>query len=161
MPSLHEVQSEFEAVVPFGEAAFMVLKAHLLAEHHLFGYVCSRVTDPGFEKQMKSPYSPVGSGLGLILLAQALSYRDQVPPTNSAVLWPALTKLNELRNRLAHELYPDPKKIEKKMREFIKLASGSALDDHESANQLFYPAAQLIVAYLEMDQIPLSIEDTV
>ncbi|MDD5177172.1 MAG: hypothetical protein PHQ05_12195 [Sterolibacterium sp.] len=64
---------KFETVVPFGEEAFMVLRAHLLVEHHLFAYVSSRVADPEFMKEVESRYSPVGSGLGLILLAQALT----------------------------------------------------------------------------------------
>lgn len=161
MSSLLKLPSEFEDIVPFGDDVLMVLKAHLLVEHHLFEYVCSRVTDLAFVKSAKDRYSPVGSGLGLIYLAQALSYTDEVPPTNSAVLWLALKKLNELRNNLAHELYPDTHKIKKKMREFIMLASGSAVDDQEDVIQLFYLAAQLIIALLVIDKAPLSIGDTV
>lgn len=160
MEPVDDALKKFEAVVPFGEEAFMVLRAHLLAEHHLFAYVSSRVADPEFMKEVESRYSPVGSGLGLILLAQALSLRDEIPPACSDVLWPALKALNELRNRLAHELHPDQGGIVKKMNKFVQLAHGEPVAPGGNLNQTFYACAQMIVAYLAIDRQPLTVADT-
>jgi hypothetical protein len=157
---MNEAVKKFEAVVPFGEEAFMVLKAHLFAEHHLCAYIGSRVGDPEFMKEMMSRYSPVGSGLGLILIAQALSFRDEVPPACSDVLWPALKELNELRNYLAHELDPDQSKVSKKMRQFIKLAAGYSCNEDENLNQVFYASAKMIADFLVLDREPMTIQDT-
>jgi hypothetical protein len=160
MEPVNEALRKFESIVPFGDEAFMVLKAHLLAERHLCAYIESRLSNPAFMKEVESPYCPVSSGLGLILLAQALSLRDEVPPTCSDILWPALKELNELRNRLAHELDPDQHKVQKKMRQFVKLATGAPCTEGENLNRLFYSAAQRIVAYLTLDREPLTMEDT-
>lgn len=160
MEPMDEAQREFATVVPFGHHAFMVLQAHLLAEQHLFSYISSRLSNPSLLEEVEGRYSPVGSGLGLILLAQALSLRDEVPPTCSDLLWPALKTLNELRNQLAHELRPDPVKVDKKMRKFVELASGSALSRHENLNQMFYAAAKMLVAYLAIDRNPMTMDDT-
>lgn len=160
MELVDDAQKQFGVVVPFGEEAFMVLRAHLLAEHHLFAYVRSRVADPEFIKEVESRYSPVGSGLGLILLAQALSLRDEVSPACSDVLWPALKVLNDLRNRLAHELHPDQAGVVKKMKKFIQLALGESVPSDGNLNQVFYACAQMIVAYLAIDRQPLTVADT-
>ena len=71
----------FEELVPHGEESFMVIKAHLLAEHSLVQYVIARV--PSMATEIQERNSPVRSGLGLIQLAQALSLRDEVEPTCS------------------------------------------------------------------------------
>lgn len=160
MEFVDDALKQFGEVVPFGEEAFMVLRAHLIAEHHLFAYVRSRVVDPEFMKEVESRYSPVGSGLGLILLAQALSLRDEVPPACNDVLWPALKALNELRNRLAHELHPDQDGLVKKMKKFIQLSLGESVPSGGNLNQLFYACAQMIVAYLAIDRQPFTVADT-
>ena len=161
MDPIDEAVKTFNAVVPFGEEAFMVLKAHLLAEHHLSAYVGSRIGNPDFMKEVESRYSPVGSGLGLVLLAQGLSLRDEVPPTCSDVLWPALKELNELRNRLAHELSPNQGTVAKKMGQFIKLVSGTPCDEGSNLNQIFYACAQTVVAYLVIDRDPMTVEASI
>ncbi len=160
MKQVEEALREFAEIVPEDEEAFMVLKAQLLAEHYLWAYINSRIENQEFLNELADPYSPVSSGLSLILLAQAISLRDEVPPSCSDIIWPALKALNKLRNSLAHELKPDKKGVAKKMRKFVKLATGEPCTEEKNLNALFYDAAQLVVGFLVLDRDPLSIEDT-
>jgi hypothetical protein len=160
MTDINSATRIFDELVPYGDPAFMVLKAQLLAEHAVASFVVARV--PSFSDELENANSPVRSGLALILLAQALSLRDEVPPTCGDVLWPALKKLNALRNDLAHQLYPNPIKVEQKMSQFIELVSGSAVSaaDAINLNQQFRLAAQMLVGFLELDREPFTLEDT-
>jgi hypothetical protein len=124
---------QFDKLVPHGEEAFMVLKAQLLAEHSLSQYVITRI--PSMANEIEDRNSPMRSGLALILLAQALSLRDEIPPTCSEKLWPALKALNSLRNDLAHNLYPNTDKVVNRMQEFIKLVSGEPVASNENLNR--------------------------
>lgn len=151
----------FDALVPHGEEAFMVLKAQLLAEHSVAQFVAARVP-ASLMAEIEHPNSPVRSGLPLILLAEALSLRDEIPPTCGDKLWPALKKLNSLRNDLAHSLYPNTDKVTARMKEFVLLASGEPVQpsDKLNLNQQFRLSAQLLVGYLAIDRRPLTISDT-
>lgn len=76
-----EIESErFQKLVPFGEEAFMVLRAHLIAERGVWQFIEARVQTPKVLEHLKDNNSPVRSGLGAILLAEALSTRDEIPP---------------------------------------------------------------------------------
>lgn len=159
MSIVDEASQNFDQMVPFGEAAFMVLRAQLLAEHSVAQFIAARV--PSLTDEIDDPNSPVRSGLALILLAQALSLRDEIPPTCADILWPALKKLNSLRNDLAHQLYPHPAKIERTMREFVKAVSGWSVSstDTLNVNQQFRLSAQMLVAFLAVDREPFSLVD--
>lgn len=152
-------EEAFDSLVPFGEAAYVVLRAQLIAEYSLTKYVAARV--PTLAEELDDRNSPLRSGLSLILLAQALSLRDEIPPSCSDVLWPALKSLNVLRNDLAHQLYPNTDKIDSRMRNFVCIVSGEAVSSGENLNQLFRLAAKMVVSYLAIDCTPLAITDTV
>lgn len=147
----------FEKLVPHGEEAFMVLKAQLLAEHSLAKYIAARV--PSFASEIEDRNSPLRSGLALILLAQALSLRDEVPPTCSEILWPALKGLNSLRNDLAHSLYPNTDKIVNRMQQFVELVMGKPAAPNENLNRSFRLCAQTVIGYLAIDREPLTVAD--
>jgi hypothetical protein len=147
----------FEELVPHGEESFMVLKAHLLAEHSLAQYVTTRV--PSMVKEIEDRNSPVRSGLALILLAQAISLRDEIPPACSDKLWPALKALNTLRNDLAHNLFPNTDKVINRMKEFVRLVSGESVAPNENLNRSFHVCAQVVIGYLAIDRHPMSIAD--
>jgi hypothetical protein len=155
----HDMQT-FDHLVPHGEEAFMVLKAQLFAEHSVMQFVKARV--PSLFTEIQDRNSPVRSGLSLILLAEALSLRDEIPPTCGDVLWAALKMLNSLRNDLAHSFYPNTDKIESRMKKFVQLVSGSSVltTDNLNLNQQFRACAQLVVGYLAIDRQPLTINDT-
>lgn len=158
---MNEVAQEldqFQKLVPHGEEAFMVLRVQLLAEHSLAQYVAARI--PSMVKEIEDRNSPVRSGLSLILLAQALSLRDEIPPTCSDILWPALKALNSLRNDLAHNLYPNTDKIVNRMQEFVKIVSGKPVAPSEDLNHNFRLHAQAVIGYLAIDRRPLTIADT-
>ena len=157
MSEVDTAQRTFEQLVPHGEESFMVLKAQLLAEHHVSEYVAARV--PSLASEIADRNSPVRSGLALILVAQALSLRDEIPPTCSDVLWPALKTLNTLRNELAHTLYPNSDKIAKRMTQFVATVSGQELASEQNLNQAFWHAANLLVGYLAIDRQPLTLAD--
>lgn len=159
---MNEIQTalaKFEKNVPHGEEAFMVLKAHLLAEYSLLRYVNARIPDNTLMAEIENEKSPVASGLGLILLAQALSLRDDISPTCSDVLWPALKRLNTLRNKLAHQLHPNHDSIVNHMQEFVRHISGAPCKNGENLNLAFYRCAQALIGYLAIDQVPLTEND--
>lgn len=157
MSELDKAQKTFEKLVPHGEESFMVLKAQLLAEHHVSEYVAARV--PSLASDIADHNSPVRSGLALILLAQALSLRDEIPPTCSDVLWPALKALNTLRNELAHTLYPNNDRIVRRMKQFVETVSGQEVASGQNLNLAFWHAANLLVGYLAIDKQPLTLAD--
>lgn len=157
---MNEIEQElevFEKLVPHGEEAFMVLKAQLMAEHSLAQYVAARA--PSMAKDIEDRNSPVRSGLALILLAQALSLRDETPPACSEKMWPALKALNSLRNDLAHNLYPNTEKVINRMQKFVELVSGEPIDPDENLNRSFRLCAQVVVGYLAIDRRPMTITD--
>lgn len=158
MNEVEQDMDQFEKLVPHGEEAFMVLKAQLLAERSLWQYVSARV--PSMTKEIEDRNSPVRAGHALILLAQALSLRDEIPPTCSEKLWPALKVLNSLRNDLAHTLFPNTDKIANRMQEFIKLVSDEPAAPNENLNLSFRLCAQAVIGYLANDRDPLTIADT-
>ena len=153
----HDLKA-FEGLVPHGDEAFMVLKAQLLAEHSLAQYVCMRV--PSMAIEIEGRNSPVRSGLALILLAQALSLRDEIPPTCSEKLWPALKALNTLRNDLAHNLFPNTDRVIIRMQKFVQLVSDEPVSPKENLNRSFHLCAQVIIGYLAIDRHPLTLSDT-
>jgi hypothetical protein len=157
MSEVDRAQKTFEELVPHGEESFMVLKAQLLAEHFVSEYVAARV--PSMALVISDRNSPVRSGLALVLLAQALSLRDEVPPACSDVLWPALKKLNTLRNALAHTIYPNNYKITSRMEDFVELVGGQKVASGQNLNQAFWHAANLLVGYLAIDKQPLTRAD--
>lgn len=157
MSEFHEDIKTFAELVPHGEESFMVLKAQLFVEHSLAQYVASRV--PSMASELQNRNSPVRCGLALILLAQALSLRDDIPPTCSEKLWPALKTLNSLRNDLAHDLYPNTDRITNRMQDFVRLVSGASVDPSENLNRLFHMCAQTVVSFLAIDRQPLTIAD--
>lgn len=158
MNEIEQDLEQFDKLVPHGEEAFMVLKAQLLAEHSLAQYVAARI--PSMVKEIEDRNSPVRSGFALILLAQALSLRDEIPPTCSEKLWPALKALNSLRNDLAHNLYPNTDKVVNRMQEFVKLVSGEPVAPNENLNRSFRLCSQTVIGYLAIDRHPLTIADT-
>lgn len=147
----------FEELVPHGEEFFMVLKAHLLAEHSLAQYVTMRT--PSIAKEIEDRNSPVRSGLALILLAQALSLRDEIPPASSDKIWPALKALNTLRNDLAHNLFSNTDRVINRMEEFVRLVSGESVAPNENLNCSFHVCTQAVIGYLAIDRYPSTIFD--
>ena len=156
-----DARHEFHTHVQIGDEAAMVLKAHLMTEVALHKYVRSRVPDTKLYEQITKERGPLANGQGLLLLAQALSLRDQVPPTCSDILWPALHELNSLRNKLAHRLTPDADTICNKMRNFIMHVQREPVGHDEKLNvmQLFYGAAIALVDYILVDVDPMTMHD--
>ena len=157
MSDMEQDLKMFEELVPHGEESFMVLKAHLLAEHSLAQYVTTRV--PSIAKEIEDCNSPVRSGLALILLA-ALSLRDEIPPAYSDKLWPALKALNTLRNDLAHNLFPNTDRVINLMKVFVRLVSGEPVAPNENLSRSFHVCAQVVIGYLAIDRHPSTIFDT-
>lgn len=82
----------------------MILKAHLLLEGALRDFCSRSVPQPEHLKGARLQFSHV------LCLAQAFTmdtFNEVAQP-----MWAVATQLNRLRNAMAHELEPDPKKIE-------------------------------------------------
>jgi len=158
---LDEAAALFDRTVPHGEEVFMVLKAHLMIETALVAFVKARTPDAiDFHKQVLGGDSPCRNGFGLILLAQALSMRDEVPQTHADVVWPALKLLNRIRNNLAHELSPDHGKLQRRMHEFCNAVFPKGVESVESdVNRAFHKCAGLLLVYLHIDKHPLWQDD--
>ena len=93
--NVRSANEQFEAHVPYSDAAFLILKAHLVVEVRLLEFIKSRVSEKLFA-DLERPRE--GSFQVRLLLAQALADRDEIPPDNTEVLWPALEQLGKLRN---------------------------------------------------------------
>lgn len=158
MEQLDALLREFDARVPHGEEAFMVLKSHLFAERALIEFINARISDPKFRNEIHTNNN-VRNGSGLIALAQGISLRDDVPHAHADVIWPALRKLNRIRNDLAHILDPDSSTLQDKMRDFVKTVSADMLVHDSDVNRAFRKAAAILVAYLHIDKEPLSSSD--
>lgn len=151
--------SELEHLIPYGDEAFMVLKAHLLAEQALVEFVRQRVVDAKFEKQALEEKSPCSQGIGLILLAHGLSLRDEVPHAHAEVIWSGLRKLNGIRNTLAHELEPNFQKLQHRMGDFINAVCSEMLRTEPNINKAFRKCAIMLVLYLNIDRRPFLVSD--
>jgi hypothetical protein len=80
----------------FGDPTFSILKAHLLFEEMLRGYL---------ERRLPNPKALVGARL---TFAQVLALvRCLQPPGPDDWQWEAVAKLNSLRNQFSHHLKPD------------------------------------------------------
>ncbi|MDZ7584429.1 MAG: hypothetical protein U0938_06310 [Thiobacillus sp.] len=106
MDVIEQELQNFKSIVPYADEATMVLKAHLLVEQSLWKFIAARITDAELITELRDKYSPVATGRALVQLARVVAARDEIPISNGDKLWPALRKLNDLRNTLVHELEP-------------------------------------------------------
>ena len=151
----HDIET-FQNLVPLGDEASMVLKAHLILEESLWKFLSARLPD-SLIKEFRDENSPVSSGKALIQLAQAVASRDELPISNEAVVWEALYKTNTLRNKLAHELDPERKKVVNLMNAIYKIVSRE--EPGEEPSKDFYYAILLLVGYLAIDRQPATMAD--
>ena len=94
----------------------LVLKGHLLVEHLLTEFICSKLPQPGFleNAQLRFPQRAA--------LARSLG-----PLGPSDWVWSALDKVNSVRNALAHNL--EHPRAENCLRQFIESVSVSYVSD--------------------------------
>lgn len=151
-----EEMGNFEAIVPYADEATMVLKAHLLIEQSLWKFIAARIKDEALVTELRGKYSPVATGKALVQLARAVAARDEGPITNGDTLWPALLKLNDLRNTLVHELEPSRDLIRKPMLAIVRTVLGESSRD---LNREFYGATMLLLGYLAIDRAPSTAAD--
>lgn len=86
----------FLSVLPSGrELDLVILKAHLLIEEQVNAFIDERLTNAGALKKAEL------NSFQRICLAESFFPSDFKP-----WLWPALTKLNKLRNDIAHKISP-------------------------------------------------------
>jgi hypothetical protein len=115
--NVQQASDQFESHVPYSSAAFLVLKANLVVEVRLLEFIKSRIS-PALFKEVEKPRE--GSFQVRLLLARALAERDEIPPGNIHILWPALEQLGMLRNDVAHILEHKGTSLEDKMRAFVQ-----------------------------------------
>ena len=75
------------------EESLQILRAHLLIERILISYVQRKVSNPKALGKTNMNFRQI------LALAEALDSNDE-----HEWLWPCISKLNELRNELAHEI---------------------------------------------------------
>lgn len=160
MDRVDQVADDFNRNVPFSDDAFMVLRMHLLMERELRAYIKWRVENDVFFEELNNHHAI--SGGTLILLAQALSLRDEhapVAPIAFRNFWAALKMLNKMRNILMHQVSPDDSVIEKQMKTFIHDATsmlGSPFSENDNLRQQFYKSAKYLLAMLANDRYPIT-----
>jgi len=151
----------FHRHVPFSDAAFLVLKAHLVVELHLLDFIRTRVSEAVYKEVEKVRE---GSFSVRVLLARALADRDEIPPQKQNVLWPALQQLGSLRNLVAHTLEPNGSSLADKMSDFIKKVdpdsefSNAKVGDDE-LHRTFRDAAFLLTSLLTIHREPYLLAD--
>ncbi|MDZ3994872.1 hypothetical protein [Pseudomonas sp. Teo4] len=94
----------------------MILKAHMLLEATLRDFCASCVTHPEHLRGRGFQFAHVLS------LAQALCPVTELNPY-AEMLWALAKNLQRLRNAMAHELEPDPNKIEKCKNAIVSLVN--------------------------------------
>ena len=117
MSDLQEKLDEFKNHVPISDATLMILKSHLIIERRILEYIKERVNEEIYSEISKQRE---GAYQSRVLLAHALSCRDEIPSSNNHIIWPALRQLGKLRNQIAHNLDHKGSSLEDKMRDFIK-----------------------------------------
>lgn len=152
---------EFEAHVPCSDAAYLVLKAHLVVELRLLEFIKARTTPELFkeiERQREGAFNVK------LLLARVLAERDEIPQDNANILWLALDKLGKLRNDVAHILVHKGTSLEDKMCDFVKIVDpmGELFGQSIPAPDLlrsFRLAASYLNSLLTISCVPLLISD--
>lgn len=159
---LDAANDQFELHVPYADAAFLILKAHLVVEVRLLEFIKARVSSDLFT-EVERPRD--GSFQVRLLLARALAERDEIPPENVSTLWPALAYLGTLRNDVAHTLEHPGSKLQDKMRAFIEKVlpvgtffNGAIGDD--ALHMAFRIAAARLNVLLAIPREPLSYSDS-
>jgi len=112
---LQEATELFETHVPFSDAAFLILKAHLVTELHLLKFIKTRTSSDLFKVVEKTTGFSTRA-----LLARALSERDEIEPLHADMLWRALAILGKLRNAVAHNLEHKGSSLEDTMVLFVE-----------------------------------------
>lgn len=157
MDALESDIATFQSLVPRGDEASMVLKAHLILEESLWKFLLARLPE-ALVSSFRGENSPVSGGKALIQLAQAVASRDEIPISNDAVVWDALYKVNTLRNKLAHDLEPNRTKVVALMKQVCRLVLNVEPQEHPSRD--FYHATMLLLGYLAIDREPMNMADT-
>ena len=159
--NIQEAEKQFEAHVPYSSAAFLVLKAHLVIEMRLLEFLKARMS-PDLYLEVERPRE--GSFQVRLLLARALAERDEIPPANTEILWPALEQLGKLRNDVAHLLEHKGKSLEDKMRVFVQKVDpttellGKKISQEE-LHRTFRAAAYYLNSLFAIHREPLLIAD--
>lgn len=153
----HDMET-FKKLVPLGDEASMVLKAHLILEESLWKFLLARLPET-LVTSLRDEDSSVSSGKALVQLARAVASRDEIPISNEATVWDALYKVNSLRNKLAHELEPRRAKVVTLMKEVCRLVLKDS--DAEVLCRDFYFATLLLVGYLAIDREPMTVSDAI
>ena len=156
MDVIEQELQNFKSIVPYADEATMVLKAHLLVEQSLWKFIAARIRDDKLITELRGEYSPVATGKALVQLARVVAARDEIPISNGDKLWPALLKLNDLRNTLVHTLEPSRDFVQKPMLKIVNAVLGESTTN---LNREFYDATQLLLAYLAIDRAPLTMSD--
>lgn len=151
----HDIEI-FKRLVPLGDEASMVMKAHLILEESLWKFLAARLPEE-LVVTFSDEQSPVNNGKALVQLAQAVASRDEIPISQDEVVWAALYKISKLRNKLAHELDPQRKKVVSLMKDVCRLVL--RIDDTVEPMRDFYLATLLLVQYLAIDREPLTLAD--
>lgn len=124
----------FQKYLPIGgEMTLMILKGHLLIEEQIALLIENRIPKPHALKEARL------TALQKICLAEALVEEislDCNDKCNDQWLWPAIKKLNELRNDIAHHLSKSG--IDERIADFVsrvpdKMESGNFCHDFEHA----------------------------
>lgn len=151
---------EFHSHVNVNDTTTMILKAHLVIERQVLEFIKERSNDELFKKIKR-----IRSYFIIVLFAQSLAERDEIPCENNNIIWSALEKLGNIRNDIAHELEFTGDSLENKMRDFIKTVDyeGKKLNlqvTNENLLRCFYYAALSLCGDLEIAKKPLYLSDT-
>ena len=112
---LKDASDLFETHVPFSDASFLILKAHLVIEMHLLRFIKARTSAKLFEE-----IESIADYRMRVVFARALAEHDDIEPLHPEILWPALKKLGKLRNDIAHKLEHKGSSLEDSMRSFVE-----------------------------------------
>jgi hypothetical protein len=137
--------------MPVANHAFMVLKGHLLIERRLHEFIFIRL-NKDLAAKVIGERGEMRQGKKLILLAQCLAERDDIPHSANSISWNGLLQLNTLRNYLLHNLTPNEDKTVDLICNFADTVFENTVDIERKKNiaKIFWHALRYVNMQLTM-----------
>ncbi len=141
--------AQFDKHMPYnGDYNLSILKGHLLVQERLWNILKRRLPnhDVLADKKIQLEFYT------LMLFVKALVPNDEVELNNAAWIWKAVTELNTLRNKIAHNL--EYSGLRDKMQDVSSLVP-EQLSDELDIVQNFYSACAQMCSALTTLEVPI------
>jgi len=141
-----EMLEQFDKHMPYdGDYNLSILKGHLLVQERLWGILKRRLPNHDVLANSTKPIE----FYTLMLFAQALVQHEDAEINNAAWIWKAVTGLNSLRNKIAHNL--EYSGLLDKMQDVSSLVPEQLSNDQDIVQKFYYACAQMCTALTSLE----------